>query len=159
MNRSERENKPAFTPMRKEVNSLELTSSQQETIRYQFECYCKSLLRNEKNYYMRKMKKIIENEISFSELSQREMDSLYTLDEYSGEYFHFDVDGIDVTVKNEILYSALSKLPPQKRDILLLAYYLGKNDTEIAKKLQRAKSTVQYQRTSSLAKLKRYMEG
>jgi len=138
---------------------LELTSSQMETIRYQFECFCKRLLKNEKNSYARKMKHVAENETTFSELSQKEMDELFTVDEYPSEHFHFSVDGEAVPIKSESLASALMKLTPQKRDIVLLAYCLGKTDAEIAQRLNRAQSTVQYQRTSTLAKLKKYMGG
>ena len=138
---------------------MELTSSQMETIRYQFECFCKRLLKNEKNSYARKMKRVAENETTFSELSQKEMDALFTVDEYPAEHFHFSVDGEDVPIKSESLASALTKLTPQKRDIVLLAYCLGKTDAEIAERLNRAQSTVQYQRTSTLAKLKKYMGG
>lgn len=56
------------------------------------------------------------------------------------------------------LYNALMRLPTQKRDIVLLAHCLGKTDVEIGAMLNMVSRTVQYQRTSSLAKLKQYME-
>ena len=67
--RSERGNNPPHAAARKEVNSLELTSSQMETNRYQFESFCKALLRNELNDILRRIQRIAENEITFSELS------------------------------------------------------------------------------------------
>ena len=138
---------------------MELTSSQQETIRYQFESYCKSVLRNAKNSLVGKIQHIAEYETTFTELSQREMEQLFLLDEYPVEYFHFNVGGEDVTIKDENLYRALSKLPPQKRDIVLLAHYLGKSDVQIAKTLNMIRRTVQYQRKTSLAKLNKWMGG
>ena len=133
---------------------MELTSSQMEIIRYQFESYCKRLLRNEKNYYVRKMRRIAEHETNL-----KEVDKLYTMDEYPVEYFQFSVDGETVEVRNELLANALTSLPSEKRDTVLLAYWLGKTDAEIAQRVNRAKSTVQYQRTRTLEKLKKYMGG
>ena len=157
--RSEGENNPPFTAARKEVNSLELTSSQMETNRYQFESFCKALLRNALNDILRRVQRVAENEVTFSELSQAEMDSLFAVDEYPVEHFRFKVDGGDVTIKNERLYHALSKLPPVKRDIVLLAVCFKQSDAKIAKKLNMVRSTVQSQRTSSLANLRKMMGG
>ena len=156
---SEGENKATSTPVRKEVENLELTPSQQETIRYQFESYCKKVIREKYRDCVRQAQRYADNEVSFSELSQREMDSLSAADEYPIEYFHFQVYGEVIEIKDERLYNALSKLSPDKRDIVLLAHYLGKSDVEIAEKLNQSRSTVQYQRTSSLAKLKIFMGG
>ncbi|MFP3153918.1 sigma-70 family RNA polymerase sigma factor [Lachnospiraceae bacterium ZAX-1] len=153
---SERENKPPFVVME---GGEDLELSFQETIKHQFESYCKKIIRERYRDCVRSAQRLSEHEISFSELSQNEMDSLSVRDDYAADYFHFDASGIDVPIKSESLANALSKLPPQKRDIVLLAHCLGMSDVEIAEMLNMIRSTVQYQRTSSLAKLKKYMEG
>ncbi|MDR2571941.1 MAG: hypothetical protein LBD23_16815, partial [Oscillospiraceae bacterium] len=53
---------------------------------------------------------------------------------------------------------ALRSLPERKRDIILLSYFLELSDGEIGKKLNLIRSTVQYQRTSTLRELKKMME-
>jgi RNA polymerase sigma factor (sigma-70 family) len=138
---------------------LELSSSQKETIRHQFDSFCKSILRNTRKNHIRYVSRLAENEITFSELSEREMDSLCTIDDYPAEHFHFDVEGEDVTITDERLFNALSSLPTRKRDIVLMAGYHGKSDAEIARKLNMVSRTVQNQRTSSLAKLKKMLGG
>ena len=138
---------------------LELSPSQIETIRRRFDCFCKNVMRNTRKNYLRDLHYIAEYEITFSELPQDEMDSLFVLDEYSTDSFHFAVNGFDVPIKNEALYNALSELPPRKRDIVLLAYFLGMTDVEIALALNMVSRTVQYQRTSTLAKLYKLMGG
>jgi len=156
---SEGENHPAFLSARKGVNSVELTSSQMETISYQFESFGKKVIREHYRDLMRKMCRQSENEIAFSELTEREMDSLFAVDDYPAEHFHFYVDGEDVVITDERLYNALSDLPSKRRDILLMAVCFEQSDAKIAKKLNMVRSTVQNQRTSSLAKLITMMGG
>ena len=47
---------------------------------------------------------------------------MYVLDEYPSEQTHFHVQGYDVAIENEDLANALTVLPDDKRDIVLLAY-------------------------------------
>ena len=60
---------------------------------------------------------------------------MYVLDEYPSEQTHFHVQGYDVAIENEDLANALTVLPDDKRDIVLLAYFLDMTDQEIADKL------------------------
>ena len=54
--------------------------------------------------------------------------------------------------------NALTVLPDDKRDIVLLAYFLDMTDQEIADKLDMVRRTVQYKRAQSLKELKKEME-
>ena len=60
---------------------------------------------------------------------------MYVLDEYPSEQTHFHVRGYDVAIENENLANALTVLPDDKRDIVLLAFFLDMTDQEIADKL------------------------
>ena len=71
---------------------------------------------------------------------------------------HFHVQGYDVAIENENLANALTVLPDDKRDIVLLAYFLDMTDQEIADKLDMVRRTVQYKRAQSLKELKKEME-
>jgi len=86
------------------------------------------------------------------------MERLYALDEYPSEAIHFDVQGYDIAIGNEKLANALASLPDDKRDIVLLAYFLDMRDQEIADKLNLVRSTVQYRRASSLKEMKQRLE-
>jgi len=57
------------------------------------------------------------------------------------------------------LAGALSKLPCDKRDIILLAYFIDMSDNEIAHALNMVRSSVAYRRTSTLKLLKELMGG
>ena len=80
---------------------------------------------------------------------------MYVLDEYPSEQTHFHVQGYDVAIENEDLANALTVLPDDKRDIVLLAYFLDMTDQEIADKLDILRRTVQYKRAQSLKELKK----
>lgn len=96
--------------------------------------------------------------LTLSELSEEQERQMYVLDEYPSEQTHFHVRGYDVAIENEDLANALTVLPDDKRDIVLLAYFLDMTDQEIADKLDMVRRTVQYKRAQSLKELKKEME-
>ena len=63
-----------------------------------------------------------------------------------------------MSVQDERLADALSQLSKEKRDIILLAYFLDMNDREIGEKLAMVRRTVQRRRTSTLCELKKRLE-
>ena len=137
---------------------MELTPSQKKTVRHQFDSFCRKVLREEARDYARDLARQGEREVSLSGLSEEEMARLYVLDEYPSDQFHFDVLGYDIAVKNERLADALGSLSDDKRGIVLLAYFLGMTDQEIADKLNVVRRTVQYRRASSLKEMKKRLE-
>lgn len=155
---SEREKNTALRG-RKEVISMELSSSQRKTIRHQFDSYCKKVLRGEYHDCLREIRRVLQHEVSFSRLSRQELAQLFVVDEYSTNETYFDVLGYDIAVKSDLVSEALAILPTQKREIILMSYFLNMTDQEIGEKLNLMRSTVQYQRTSSLKQLKKLLEG
>lgn len=137
---------------------MELTTSQKKTVRHQFDSFCRKILREEARDYIREISRLAEREVSFSELSEEQMERLCVLDEYPSEQFHFDVHGYHVVVRDDRLAEALSSLPPEQREVVLLSYFLDMNDREIAEKLNVVQRTVQYRRTSSIKKMRERME-
>ena len=80
-------------------------------------------------------------------------------DNYPAEYCCFQVQNYAVEIKDENLALALQMLPEDKREIVLLAYFLDMTDQEIANQLQAVRRTVQYKRANSLKEIKKRMEG
>lgn len=97
--------------------------------------------------------------MSFSDLSEKELAQLYTEDKYFVSEQIFNVLGLNVIVTDDVIAEALQSLPERKRDIILLSYFLELSDREIGDKLNMLRSTVQYQRTSTLQQLKNFMKG
>lgn len=137
---------------------MELTPSQKKTVRHQFDSFCRKVLREEARDYIKHIVWLSDNEVSLSELSEEQMTQLYGLDEYPSEQFHFQVQGFSVAVSDEKLAVALHALPDEKRDIVLLSYFLDMTDQEIADKLNMVRYTVQRRRASSLKEMKQRME-
>lgn len=137
---------------------MEVTPSQKKTVRHQFDSFCRKVLREEARDYLRELARRAAHEVPFSELSEEQMERLYVLDKYQSEAIHFDVQGYDVAINNEQLADALAALPDDKRDIVLLAYFLDMSDQEIADKLNLVRSTAQYRRASSIKEMKQRLE-
>ena len=123
-----------------------------------FDSFCKRVLKNEARNHYSEMKWRRSKEVSFAELSEREIEQLSTMDKYFATEQIFNVLGDDVIVQDKLIAEALKNLPERKRDIILLSYFLELSDGEIGKKLNLIRSTVQYQRTSTLRELKKMME-
>ena len=118
----------------------------EETIQHQFDRLCKLALKGEKIDYIRHMEYLRKNEVMLSELSQKELDQLAIYDEY------------DLEVKDALIAEALTSLTKRKRDVILLSYFMGMSDAEIARKMKLVRSTVNEHRKRSLEILKDVME-
>lgn len=154
---TEREKNHPLSRTRKEVNTLD--NSFEAYKQHSFDCYCKRLLKNEMRAYYNEMKRRRKHEVSFSELTAKELEQLSACDTYFADGQHvFNVLGNDILVRDETVAEALNSLPENKRDIILLSYFLDMTDGEIGEQLNLVRSTVQYRRTSILRELKKFME-
>lgn len=133
-------------------------SSHERNKQHAFDSFCKKVLKHEARDHYDEMKRQREREVSFSELSAQEMEQLFTVDKYFATEQVFNVLGREVVVNDELIAEALRTLPERKRDIILLAYFLEMSDRAIGEKLNLLRATVQYQRTSTLRELKKYLE-
>ena len=130
----------------------------EEHIQHTFDSYCKSVLKRTARELYGEIKRRGEREVAFSELSARELAALAVEDEYFKGAYIFDVLGEDVGVTDCDLAEALTVLPADRRDIVLLSYFFDMSDREIAERLNMARRTVAYRRTSALNELKKSME-
>ena len=137
---------------------VQSSSEEQLRIRKQFDSFCKTLLKNETIDYERVRTNRLKHEVSFSELTQEELGSLNTMDEYIAESEVFRVLDYDIEVKDELIGEALKCLPEKKRNVILLSFFMDMTDTEIAKQMNLVRSTIHHHRTSSLQALKEIME-
>ena len=64
-----------------------------------------------------------------------------------------------VYIESELLFEALRILKSKNRKVIVLAYWLGMKDCEIAEKLNIPRRTVTDIRNNSLKKIKRHMGG
>lgn len=140
------------------MESNSQSNSFEEHKEHTFDCFCKKILKNETRDYYKHLKYRRKNEISISELSEDVMEQLAIWDKYFFDTYHFEVMGFEIAVTDELLAEALKSLPQNRLEIVLLSYFLGMTDPEIAKQLNLVRRTVAYRRTSSLQHLKKFME-
>lgn len=88
-----------------------------------FDCFCKKLLKNEMRDYYDEIQRRRKYEVSFEELTAKELGQLVACDTYFADSQHtFNVLGNDILVNDETIAEALISLPENKRDIILLSY-------------------------------------
>jgi RNA polymerase sigma factor (sigma-70 family) len=148
--------KPQPDSTRKEVNGL--NPSKEKQVWQTFDLFCKRLLSNTAKELYRKQQRQKAHETPFSELSDGELAALCAEDSYGNVEEVFDVLGDAVVVNDGDIAEALKGLPPEKRDIVLLSYFIGMTDREIAERMDIMRRTVTNRRASSLRELKRIME-
>ena len=134
------------------------SSNDELTIRNQFDRICKLALKGEAVDYYRHIAYRQEHEVLLSELSQKEQNRLFTVDEYKAENKCFQVLGYDIEVKDALLAEAIQSLSEKKRKVVLLSYFRDMSDAEIARVMNLVRSTVHEHRRRSLELMKEIME-
>ena len=134
---------------------MKLPWNQKESVRHIFDSYCKKKLRLENADMQRAEVRRRARECSFSELPSELLAKLCYEDVHPVE---FEVCGYRIPVNDDRLAAALAKLLREKRDVILLSYFMDMSDREIGELLDMARRTVQHRRTDTLAELRKRME-
>lgn len=136
-----------------------MTEQQFRTYQEQtFDAFCKAVIRNESINIHRQLAVQAEKEVQLSALSEQEMGSLCTEDVYMLYCKTFFVKGRPINVYDQTLGDVLQYLTPQRRDVVLLFYFQGLNDSEIARILHISSPTVNARRKAALHLLKELIE-
>ena len=132
---------------------LKLNRQEKEIVQRKFCTYCIKVLHGEALNYLDELNRQRRAGSDFSELLQKDLDALYSCDDYDmADYF--TVMGRQVPVRNEWISRALKKLPVKKRDIILMLYFLDMTEKEIADCLKLVQSTIHYHKDDSLRLLR-----
>ena len=134
------------------------SSKDEMTVRHQFDRLCQMALKGEAVNYYKHMDYRRKHEVTFSELSEKELSKLFTMDEYGTEYHHFEVHGYDIEVKNTLIAEALKELTERKRNVILLSYFMEMTDREIARELDTVHQNVSKRRARILKLMRDYLE-
>lgn len=122
-----------------------------------FDSLMKKSIKGAARDYYRKARRRREHEVYFSELTEGDLAMIATTDRYFMKDNSFDVLGWTIDVEDADLVEALKELPSDRRDIVLLSFFLRMTDKEIADCLELANSTVAYRRNVSLDRLREIM--
>lgn len=123
-----------------------------------FDSYTATVIRNESKNSKKEIARRAEREISLSQLMKDELAQIAAADDYDLESMTFFVAGDTVKIRNVLLGQAIASLPPQRREVILLSYFLNKNDPQIAALLNLGTDAVFFRRNSSLQRLKKILE-
>lgn len=135
--------------------------TQEEFYTYQeqtFDSYAKKVIRNEGKNARKELSRRAKREVSLSSLPEEALFHLSSEDVYHPESMTFFVWGEAVTVHDVLLGQALASLPPQRRDVILLSYFLEQTDLQIGARLHLDPSTIRYRRKTALQRLKELLE-
>ncbi len=129
-----------------------------EHIEYTFNAFCKTVLRNAAINAYRDMKRKQKREVSLNYLMSETSFEPFTMDIYFEQYDKptvFIVQSHEIIIVNERLAIALSRLPEQRRVVLLMYFFLGYTDTKIGNEYGRSRSTANYWKLAALKQLKK----
>ena len=136
---------------------MDIPLFRKESIPYELDRFVKKILRDDKVDYLREISKLVEHEISLSGLPENAY-PLSTRDIYFSENRYFDTKFGSVVVEDPDIAEAVSILPDEQREIILLYYIIDKTDREISETLNIPESTIQRHRKQAEKKLKEMME-
>ena len=123
-----------------------------------FDSYITHLVTNEGKNARKEIARRAEKEIAMSQLMDSELARIAVTDTYNFEEMTFSVNDETVIVKDVLLGQAIASLPPMRREVILLSYFLGKNDPQIAKLLKLTPNAIRYRRQTTLQRLKEILE-
>ena len=132
-----------------------------EHIEYTFNAFCKTVLRNAAINAYRDMKREQKREVSLNYLMSETSFEPFTMDIYFEQYDKptvFIVQSHEIIIVNERLAIALSRLPEQRRVVLLMYFFLGYTDTKIGNEYGRSRITANYWKLAALKQLKKEWE-
>lgn len=134
----------------------------EEFCRYQehtFDSFTKMVLRNKSIDILREYRRQAAREIPLEDMTQADMYRSASINDtyrlYRKAYF---VRNRVVWVYDPVIGELLQHLTPQRREVVLLYYFLDFNDSQIARLLQIDNTTAKYRRNSALKWLKKMME-
>ena len=129
-----------------------------ECVEYSFAAFCKIVLRNAAISAYRDFGRKQKHEVSLDYLMSETPFEPFTTDNYFEQYDKptvFVVKGQEIIVASEWLANVLSKLPEQRRTVLLMYFFLGYTDTKIGNEYGRSRSTANYWKHAALNQLRK----
>lgn len=134
-----------------------MKDSYEKRIQNQFGGFCARVLKNEARYIQREYARRRDQEKSLDDLTASELEQTAVWDKYFMDEHVFEVQGLPVVVTGNLLVAALAQLPEDKRDVILLSYFLGMSDREISERLNVVRQTISKRRLVTLKELREYL--
>lgn len=134
-----------------------MKDSYEQRIQNQFGGFCVKVLKNEAGCIHREYARLRDREKSLNDLNASELEQTATADKYFMDGHVFEVLGLPIVVTGDLLAEAIAQLPKDKRDVILLSYFVGMNDREISERLNVVRQTISKRRLTTLKELRKYL--
>jgi RNA polymerase sigma factor (sigma-70 family) len=123
-----------------------------------FDSFCKTVIRNAAINAHKEVSARAEKEIQLSALSQDILSELSCEDSYNIYQRTYYVQGRPVQIHDPDLGDVMQYLSPQRRDVILLCYFLDFSDTDIARLLKISNPAVHKRKSAALKRLRELLE-
>ena len=130
----------------------------QEYHEHAFDAFCKRVIRNATVDAFRSSKRKQKREVDIDDPMIAYIHSIQTHDTYSLYSRTYYVKNQAITVRDKHLGEALQYIIPQKRAVILLSYFAGYNDTEVANILGVSPTSISRRKKSALLRLRELLE-
>ncbi len=139
---------------------MNIYEEQKQIICYRFDAFCKKAMRYAARNCYRDMKRRQQHEISLDYLVEEynQVPSSLNDDFTMFPMYRFYIGKIVISIENECLEMALLQLPERKRELILLFYFVGIKEKEIAKMYDCSRSNINYHKNRILKQLQQEME-
>lgn len=124
-------------------------------IQHIFDSYCKKVIRNEARNIQKQKERMRKLQIPIYNLSEKDLNSLQYEDIRIDNEIQILNNSIKIT--NDSLVNSISQLSENKKIIIVLYYFFGFHDREIAKIFQKSISGIWYQRQMAIDDLRKYL--
>lgn len=123
-----------------------------------FDSYCKTVARNASRNLKRAKTNKAKHDVMVGAPMQYIFDLISHEDTYPSDQYTLYADKFSCVVYSETLYKALLTLPDQQRAVLLLDFWHGWTDKEIAEELEVTPRTVYNLRQRAFMAIQRFYE-
>ena len=130
----------------------------QEYHEHAFDAFCKRVIRNASVDAFRASRRKQNVEMDIDDPMVAYVHSIQTHDTYTLYSRTYYVKNQAIVVKDKHLGEALQYLIPQKRSVILLSYFAGYNDTEVANILGVSPTSIARRKKSALMRLRELLE-
>ena len=124
-----------------------------------FDAFAKTVTKNTSRDILREYKRQVDRETPLEDMTPSDIGKWASITDHYRLYSRaYAVRNCIVHVYDPNIGEVLQYLTPQRREIILLYYFLDMNDTEIGKLLHIDNTTAKNRRQSALKRLKKLME-
>lgn len=136
-----------------------ISNEEKQALVKMFCAYCRRTLRNARTDILRAQARHAASEVIFSDMHESELKRIAIPHDVFEREVVFDVLGSEIVVLDGEIADALCKLSERDKTVILLYYFAGWTDRQIADALGCPRSTIQFRRSRALIDLRQMLSG